>query len=220
MITPSLYQWSLPLYINDHSLFISMITPSLYQWSLPLYINDHSLFIPMITHSLYQWSLLLYINDHSLFILMITPSLYQWTLPLYTNDHSLFIPMITPSFYILMCCTWSTPTWYIVVDHPCKELFFWSLPPNSTALSEKALLSLSVYLIPRDKSYQCLQNKNPLSGCKISTFFKFCTCLSMPHSSPYILLVRTDYCDVTLLHYSTYGFNEWIWLGNVQDWAN
>ncbi len=37
-----------------------------------------------------------------------------------------------------------------VVDYLCAELFFWSLPPNSIALPEKAPQSLSMYLIPRN----------------------------------------------------------------------
>ncbi len=47
-------------------------------------------------------------------------------------------------WWITLFSTWSSPKWYIVMDHPCAELCFWNLLPNSTALSEKAPLSLSM----------------------------------------------------------------------------
>ncbi len=79
---------------------------------------------------------------------------------------------------------WSTPNWYIVVDHPCVELFFWSLPPNSTALSEKAPLSLSMYLIPRDSHISVYRTKINWALAKLAHFFYFVHLCRWPLPAP------------------------------------
>ncbi len=61
---------------------------------------------------------------------------------------------------------------------------FWSLPPNSTSLSEKVPLSLSMYLIPRDNHISVYRTKIHRAVAKFSKFFSLCPCLSMPPFQP------------------------------------
>ncbi len=95
---------------------------------------------------------------------------------------------------------WSTPTWYIVVDYPCVELFFWSLPPNSTALSKKAPLSLSEYLIPRDNHIIVYRTKIHWAVAMLAHFFHFVHVCQCPLPAPkfYWRVLTT-----VTLHYST-----------------
>ncbi len=79
----------------------------------------------------------------------------------------------------------------------CGTIFLKPAPKFDCTIREGAIVFSNV-LNSKRQSYQCLQNKNPLSGCKVSTLFSLCPCLLMPPSNPYILLVLTDYCDVTL----------------------
>ncbi len=66
------------------------------------------------------------------------------------------------------------------MDHPCVELFFWSLPPNSTALSKNAPL----YLIPRDNHISLYRTKIQWVGAKLAYFFHFVSVLDDPFLAP------------------------------------
>ncbi len=95
---------------------------------------------------------------------------------------------------------WSTPKWKSVVDHPCAELFFWSLPPNSTALLEKAPLSSLMYLIPRDSPTSVYRTNIHWAVAKLALFFHFlhvCRC-PLPAPTFYWRALTT-----VMSHYST-----------------
>ncbi len=50
-------------------------------------------------------------------------------------------------------------------------------------IREGAIVFINV-LNSKRQSYQYLQNKNPLSGCRVSKFVTLCPCLSMPPFQP------------------------------------
>ncbi len=116
------------------------------------------------------------------------------------------------------------PRWYIVVDHPCVELFFVSLPPISSALSEKAPLSLSVYLIPRDNHISVYRTKIHWEVAKFAHLFSLCQFFRWPLDIQYILLARA--VTTVTSHYSHSSTNilyvvyESNWLENAHKWAN
>ncbi len=87
-------------------------------------------------------------------------------------------------WWITKFSTWSTSKWYIVVDHPCVELFFWKPATKFNCTIREGAIVFTNVLNSKRQSYQCLQNKNPLSGCKVSTFFSLCPCLLMPPFQP------------------------------------
>ncbi len=70
------------------------------------------------------------------------------------------------------------------MDHPCAELFFWSLPPNSTALAEKASLFLSVDLIPRDNHISVYKTTIHRAVVKLALFFILSMFVDAPLSAP------------------------------------
>ncbi len=59
---------------------------------------------------------------------------------------------------------------YIVVDHPCAELFFEACPQIQLHCQRRRHCLISV-LNSKRQSCQCLQNKNRQSSGKVSTFF-------------------------------------------------
>ncbi len=81
-----------------------------------------------------------------------------------------------------------------------NNIFCKPAPKFICIIREGSIDFISV-LNSKRQSYQCLQNKNPLSGCKVSTFFSFCQCLRWPFSRPYILLARA--VTTVTSHYST-----------------
>ncbi len=117
-------------------------------------------------------------------------------------------------WWITLCSTW-----YIVVDHPCAELFFWSLPPNLTALSEKGSLSLSVYLNPRDNHISIYRTKIHWAVAKLAHFFT----LSIPHFQLLHFIGALTTMTSYYSHSSTnflYVVYESNWLENAQKWED
>ncbi len=82
----------------------------------------------------------------------------------------------------------------------CGTIFLKPAPKFNCTVREGAIVFISV-LNSKRQSYQCLQNKNPLSSCKVSIFFSFCQCFRWPFSSPYILMARA--VTTVMSHYST-----------------
>ncbi len=92
------------------------------------------------------------------------------------------------------------PYRYIVVDHPCAEQFFCKPPPKFICTIREGSIHFISVLNSKRQSYQCLQNKNPLSGCKVSTFFHFVSFSDDPFLAPTFY-----WCALTTVtsHYST-----------------
>ncbi len=75
---------------------------------------------------------------------------------------------------------------------------FWSLLPNSTALSEKVPLSLSMYLIPIDNHISVYRTKILWAVAKLAHFFTLSVFQITPFQPLHFIGAGCDYIDITL----------------------
>ncbi len=87
-------------------------------------------------------------------------------------------------YYILMCgeslSFLSDPPLHAIL---CGTMFCKLAPKFICTIREGSIHFINVRNSKR-KSYQCLQNKNPLSSCKVSTFFHFVSFSDDPFPAP------------------------------------
>ncbi len=64
------------------------------------------------------------------------------------------------------------------------DLFCFKLSSKFNCTARECIIVLISVRNSKRQSYQCLQNKNPLSGCKVSTFFHFVSFSDDPFPAP------------------------------------
>ncbi len=76
-----------------------------------------------------------------------------------------------------------------------QNIFLKPAPKFNCTITEKAPLSLSMYLIPRENHISVYKTKIHWVVAKLAHFFHFVHLCWCPLSSPYILLARADHCS-------------------------